>query len=151
MFDTMLARDIRQTLDALRQSAERLLADGRYASEANVFTPIVESYFTSDDLLLRVILPGVAAKDLNLTADNGRLVIEGERKRPAGWPDSLPTRLTYGRFQATIPLPSGLDLENVACHLHDGVLDVHVPLAEGIKPRQIPIQSGEVLSIHAGA
>lgn len=151
MFDTMLTRDIRQTLDAIRQSAERLLADGSYSFEANVFTPIVESYFAPEELLLRVVLPGVAAKDLNVTADNGRLVIDGERKLPVGWPDSVPTRLTYGRFQATIPLPSGLDLENVACSLHDGVLDVHVPLAEGMKPRQIPIQSGEALSIRARA
>jgi HSP20 family protein len=156
MFDTMIARDIRQTLEAFRQSVERLFSEAAaYPSEEakpgtrNLFTPGVESYFSADELTLRVILPAVGEKDLKVLTQNGRLVVEGERKLPEGWPETASTRLVYGRFQVAIPLPSGLHLESVSCRLHDGVLDVHVPLAEGLKPRQIPVESGKPVSISA--
>jgi HSP20 family molecular chaperone IbpA len=36
-----------------------------------------------------------------------------------------------------------LDLEKVNCQLHDGVLDISIPVAEKMRPRQIQIQAGE--------
>jgi HSP20 family protein len=74
---------------------------------------------------------------------NDRLITEGERKAAEGWGENACTQMAYGKFYAAIPLPNGLNLEKVACRLHDGVLDIQVPVAEQMKPRQIPIQAGE--------
>jgi HSP20 family protein len=149
MFDTMIARDIRQTLDAFRQSVDRLFSDfsagsmPALAGSDYAFTPVVESSFNENELMLRAILPGVTEKDVHVTVQNGRLVIEGERKAPEGWGEKAWTKLAYGKFHAEIPIPTGLDLEKVSCQLHDGVLDIQVPVTEQMKPRQIPIESGE--------
>lgn len=155
MFDTMITRDIRQTLDAFRQSVDRLFSDVLAGSAPAVagsdyaFTPVIESFFNDNELMLRAILPGVTEKDVQVAAQNGRLVIEGERKAPEGWGDKARTKLAYGKFYAEIPVPTGLDLDKVSCRLHDGFLDIHVPVAEQMKPRQIPIESGEQKAIPA--
>jgi HSP20 family molecular chaperone IbpA len=40
-------------------------------------------------------------------------------------------------------LAAGLDLDKLNCRLHDGVLDIYIPVSEKMKPRQIQIQKGE--------
>src|SRR5438874_12519304 len=96
MFNTMVPRDIRQTLDHFRRSVDQLFSDfygsGSSTSSATdqatqefTFTPAVESSWTDNELLLRAILPGVTEKDVKVTMQNDRLVIEGERKAPEGW------------------------------------------------------------------
>ncbi len=157
MFDTMISRDIQQTLDAFRQSLDRLFSDGIAGSMPAVagsdyaFTPVIESSFNDNELMLRAILPGVTEKDVQVTVQNGRLVIEGERKAPENWGDRTWTKLAYGKFYAEIPVPTGLDLEKVSCRLHDGLLDIQIPVTEQMKPRQIPIASGEQKALPVSA
>lgn len=147
MFDTMLVRDVRQTLDDFRRSVDRVFSDFYGSQPVNrseqVFTPVVESAFTENELMLRAILPGVTEQDVKVTVQNGRLVIEGERKAPEGWGDNVWTKLAYGKFYSEIPVPNGLDLEKVNCRLHDGVLDIVLPVSEAMKPRHIPIEAGD--------
>ena len=153
MLDTMMDRDIRQTLDHFRRSVDQLFSDfsrpsngfigGTAGNGEYAFTPAVESWWTDEQLFLRAILPGVNEKDVKVTMQNDRLVLEGERKTPEGWSENGYIQIAYGKFYAAIPLPSGLNLEKLSCRLHDGVLDIQVPVAEQMKPRQIPIQSGE--------
>jgi len=102
----------------------------------------LESGWTEHSLKLRAILPGITEKDVNVSVQNNQLVIEGERKAPEGFEKNAYTQLAYGKFYTAITLPSGLDVEHVRCRLHDGVLDIHVPISETSKPRQIQIQTG---------
>jgi HSP20 family protein len=152
MFDTLMSRDIRQTLDHFRRSVDQLFSDfyrsgsGLGSAVTNgdyAFTPAVESRWTDDELFLRAILPGVEEKDVKVSVQNNQLVIEGERKTPQGWGDSGYTQIACGKFYGSVPLPNGLNLDKVSCRLHDGVLDIQIPVAEQMKPRHIPIQSGE--------
>ena len=93
---------------------------------------------------LRAILPGVTEKDVNVSIQNNQLVIEGERKAPEGFEKNTFTQLAYGAFYAALTLPTGLDVDHVRCHLHNGVLDIQVPILEASKPKQIQIQTGEL-------
>jgi HSP20 family protein len=110
---------------------------------AAVFSPVLESGWTDDALFLRAIVPGVPESEIKVTVQNNQLVIEGERKAPEGFERSAFTQLAYGRFYTAVTLPNGLDLDKLVCRLHEGVLDVRVPLAEASKPRQIRIETGE--------
>jgi HSP20 family protein len=149
MLNTFFANDIRQTLDHFRRSVDSLFdsfngapAENRTSGEWT-FSPAVESGWSDDKLFLRAILPGVSEKDLKVSVQNNQLVIEGERKAPEGWAGVNFQQLMYGRFYASVPLPSGLDLDKVSCRLHDGVLDIMIPVSEQMKPRMIPIETGE--------
>ena len=97
-----------------------------------------------------MVLPGVSEKDVNVSVQNNQLVIEGERKAPAGFEKNAYAQLAYGQFRAALTLPSGLDVDHVNCHLRDGILDLQVPILEASKPKQIQIQTGtERKAIHA--
>jgi HSP20 family protein len=149
MFNSMrFADDVQQTLDHLRHSVDQLF-NGFYSPSGWreegrrewAFSPAIETVWEDDALRLRAIVPGVAEKDLKVTVQNGQLAIEGERKSPdkgSGF-----RHLAYGKFFTSVTLPNGVDTEKIACRLRDGILEITVPVAEQMKPRQIPIHAGE--------
>ncbi len=108
-----------------------------------LFSPAVESAWGDTTLNLRAILPGVAPNDVKVTVQNNQLLIEGERRSLENSARSGYTQLAYGKFRSEVPLPAGLDLDKVNCHLHDGVLDIQIPVAEKMRPRQIQIHAGD--------
>jgi HSP20 family protein len=153
MLNSLFATDVRQTLDQFRRSVDQMF-DNLYAyptpavapqtgERAWTFSPVLESGWNSNYLNLRAVLPAVAENDLKVSVQNNQLVIEGERKAPEWFEKNTFTQLAYGKFQTAVTLPTGLDLEHVHCRLHEGVLDIQIPIAETSKPRQIQIQTGE--------
>lgn len=158
MLNPIFANDIRQTLDSFRRSFDQLFDSfagfGRRTSEDGsewAFSPVVESGWTDDYLNLRVVIPGVTQNDLKVTVQGNTLMIRGERKAPEGFGKEgyVYHQIPYGKFERAIDLPNGLDLDKLNCHLHDGVLDVHIPLSVAMKPKHIPISTGERKAIAA--
>ncbi|SRR5581483_1363464 len=152
MLNTVFANDVRQTLDQFRRAVDQMFenfygyqsqpAGGTASADRTwTFSPVVESGWNDNFLTLRAILPGVSEKDVRVSMQNNQLVIEGERKAPEGYKNSF-TQLAYGKFYTALTLPAGLDLEHVTCRLHNGVLDIQVPISEASKPKQIQIQTG---------
>jgi HSP20 family protein len=84
----------------------------------------------------------VSERDVQVSVQNNQLVIEGERKAPDGFEKNTGTQMAYGTFYTALTLPSGLDLDHVNCRLHNGVLDIQLPILEARKPKQIQIQTG---------
>jgi HSP20 family protein len=156
MFDTVVSRGMRQTLDHFRRTVDQLfdnfygygsrLANQNGASQNGseyTFTPVIESGWNENELGLRAILPGVNQDNLKVSVHGNQLILEGERKPPERWTSNAYFQSAYGKFYASVPLPQNLNLDQVKCRLHDGVLDIQVPVAEGMKPRQIPIESAK--------
>jgi len=147
MFNTMRFDDVQQTLDHLRHSMDQLF--GKFAGDSNghnetrewSFSPVIETGWDEDALHIRAIVPGVDESDLKVTIQNGQLVIEGERKAPTTMRDGF-RQLAYGNFASALNLPSGVNTEQVKCHLDKGILEITMPVTESVKPRQIPIGSG---------
>jgi HSP20 family protein len=158
MLNTMFANDVRQNLEHFRRSVDELF-DSFYGGQGERttsrregqerFSPVLESAWTDNSLHLRAIVPGVTQNEVKVTLVNDQLVIEGERKAPEGWNRNAFTQLAYGKFYTAVTLPSGLDADKMACRLHDGVLDIQIPVHEARKPRQIQIQTGDAKQISA--
>jgi HSP20 family protein len=155
MFDTTFARDVQQTLDHFRRSVDQLFGSTGTSSGYNnsssrtaqpdterVFSPVVETGWNENEMMIRAVLPGVQETDVSVSLRGNQLIIEGQRREPENWSKGAYTQLAYGRFYAAITLPQGLNLEQLGCKLHNGLLDVSIPIAEQMKPRQIPINSG---------
>jgi len=155
MMSSVLGSDVRQTLDQFRRSVDQLFENfygfpsetGRLIAAGTgsqwLFSPAVETAWGDTTLNLRAILPGVASNDVKVTVQNNQLVIEGERRALEGSGKGGYTQLAYGRFRTDVTLPPGLDLDKVNCNLHDGILDIQIPVAEKMRPRQIQVQAGE--------
>jgi HSP20 family protein len=108
------------------------------------FTPAIESGWTDDHLNMRVVLPAVTQKDVRVSVQGNQLIISGERRAPENFAKdgSLSQQLLYGKFERVLDLPNGLNLDKLQAQLHDGVLDIRIPVAESVKPRQIQISTG---------
>lgn len=151
MLLTPFVADIRSTLENFRRSVDQIFDSffygtaGRSTAEERVFSPAVETGWTNDHLNLRFILPGVSEKDLKVSVQGNNLVVEGERKAPKEFAKEgyAYTIMPYGRFKRVVDLPNGLDLDKLNAVLHDGVLDIQIPLTTAMKPRQIPIRTEE--------
>jgi HSP20 family protein len=149
----MFNNDVRHTLDDFRRSVDQLFENfgstpvrqtGEQQTRAQwTFSPVLESAWTENALHVRAVLPGVTEKEVNVSLQGNQLVIEGERRRPEAYGSNAWTQLSYGKFYTAVTLPNGLNLEKVACRMHDGVLDLEIPVAEAMKPRQIEIETGE--------
>jgi HSP20 family protein len=124
-------------------NSTRRAGSGERSSEW-AFTPAVETGWTDDYLNLRVVLRGVSQHDLNITVQGDQLIIQGERKLPEGFgkEGTSYTHLSYCKFERVPDLPGGLDMEKLQASLRDGVLDIRVPVAAAVKPKQIDISVG---------
>lgn len=155
MLNPVFTNDVRQTLDHFRRSVDQLFENcyGFTGSRGAVtsgpegddytFSPVLESGWAENHLDIRAILPGVPAEDVKVSIRNNQLVIEGERKAPRGFAKHAYTQLAYGKFYTAVTMPSGLDLDKLVCKLHDGVMDIQIPVSEAVKPRQVLIQTGD--------
>jgi HSP20 family protein len=160
MFSTLLANDVRQTLDHFRRSVDQMFenfynapAGGQQSAGAPergwTFTPAVESNWDENFLTLRAILPGVKENDVRVTVQHNQLVIEGERKFPEHFNKNAYTQMNYGKFYTSWTLPSGLDLGHVECRLEDGLLEIRIPVQEASKPKAIPIHTPASKALNA--
>ena len=104
--------------------------------------PAVDMHETKDDLVLRVEVPGVREKDVTVPTTGDLLMIRGERR----WDDEnkdlkfLHVERVYGQFERLIQLPMAVQADKVKAAYRDGVLEIKLPKAEELKPREIKIE-----------
>ena len=98
-------------------------------------TPAVKPLYKIDEtgeaFSLTVQLPGVAKDGLSITAEEGTLVIRGERswKRPSGWTALYRESADYP-FELTLEHDNAVDLDKIHAEIRDGVLQVSLPKTE---------------------
>ena len=102
--------------------------------------PSLEVNETDDEVRVTAELPGLDEKDVELTVQDGLLVLRGEKKsesedRDRGWSER-----SYGRFERRIALPDGADEAQCEASFRNGVLTVRIPRsADKARSRRIPI------------
>jgi HSP20 family protein len=93
-----------------------------------------------DELVVRVDLPGVAGDKIDVVVENHVLTISAERRDDYADGDHV---LVQERFDGTISrrlrVPDWVDAGTVTADYVDGVLTVHLPLAEKAKPRRVAV------------
>jgi HSP20 family protein len=103
--------------------------------------PAVDMHETNESLVLEVELPGVREKDLTVSITGDLLTIRGERR----WEDesktqkSLHVERVYGRFERMVQLPLAVQADKVKAVYRDGMLQITLPKAEELKPREIKV------------
>jgi len=121
-------------------------AYGREGSQESgltgAWTPAVDVFENADGILLKVELPEVEAKDVEIQVENNQLTVRGERKLENAENRDSYHRIerTYGAFQRTFTLPTTVDTEHISAESKDGVLRVLLPKKAETKPRQIKVQ-----------
>jgi len=111
------------------------------APAARAWLPAVDMHETKDELILTVELPGVSEKDVKVSITGDLLSIRGERRTADEIKDQkiLHVERAYGQFERLIQLPMDVQADKVKATYRDGVLQVTLPKAEELKPREIKV------------
>jgi HSP20 family protein len=115
---------------------------GGMTPSARTWLPAVDMLESKDDLVLRVEAPGVREKDISVSITGDLLTVRGERR-----PSEDETRdqkflhveRVYGQFERLVQLPMAVQADKVKATYRDGVLEIQLPKAEELKPREIKI------------
>jgi HSP20 family molecular chaperone IbpA len=105
------------------------------------YSPRIDIWETNDELVLYADMPGVSPEHLDIQFENRELRIWG--KVPPRHPQ---VNLIYGEygvgdFYRTFTIGETINSQKISAEMKDGVLILHLPKAEAIKPRRIEVRS----------
>jgi HSP20 family protein len=119
--------------------------DGREeALSTSTFAPPVDVYEDEHSVTLKIEVPGIDEKDIDVRIENNTLTVHGERKFDKEEKEENYRRVErqYGAFTRTFTLPSTVDAERVQAHYDKGVLKIELPKKAEAKPKQIKVNVG---------
>jgi len=109
-----------------------------------VRTPPIDIFETSEGLVLRADLPGVAPESLELQVQDNRLSLFGRVHAPLeADAQILHQEYRVGDFVRSFILSDDVDHDRIRAKLADGVLELTLPRARKAEPRKIVVQGGE--------
>lgn len=105
-------------------------------------TPRVDVSESDDAYDIAVELPGMTEKDIELTLSDDSLTVKGEKKeeREEKKKNYHVRECSYGSFQRTFRVPSGVDHNKVKAAYSKGVLNISLPKTEVAKNSKRSIQ-----------
>jgi HSP20 family protein len=98
-----------------------------------------------DEFIVKASIPGIKPEDIDVSYSDGVLSIQGEMKSENEKEEEqyhLRER-RYGTFSRSISLPSHIKGDQIEANYENGVLMLHLPKAEEMKPKRIPIKVGD--------
>lgn len=112
--------------------------------ESLSFTPAAELLETEEAVMLKLEVPGMEAKDLDIQVSKDTVSISGERKVENHSEENGVTRseFRYGKFQRVITLPALVQNTNVTAEYKNGILHLTLPKAEEEKNKVVKVNLG---------
>lgn len=118
-------------------------SENRSAPEANgresYLTPLANILETQDGYVLEAEMPGVNKEGLEITVENGELVIVGRRTAVSKVGQPLYRESRDLAFRRVFELDPSIDASKIHAKMDQGVLRLVLPKAEHVKPRKISV------------
>ena len=112
-------------------------------ADAPGWTPPVDLYETANEFVLTAELPGLLRSDIDIHAEDFRIMIRGARGAASGgeMPCEQYHRVErgHGRFSRAFSLPEAIAVDRVLADLKDGILTVMMPKAGGHGAQRIDV------------
>ncbi len=148
----MLTRwDPFRELTSLHDQMNRLFRDsfgtpsGREESlTTGAFVPPVDVYEDEHNIVLKMEVPGIEQKDIDIRLEDDVLTVRGERKFEKEEKEENFQRVErrYGSFTRSFTLPHTVDANNVNADYENGVLKIVLAKRAEAKPKQIKVNVG---------
>jgi HSP20 family protein len=129
------------TMQNRLNSLFRDMNDGDSPLTTAAFVPAVDIYEDDKKVMLKLEVPGIDEKDLDVSVENNTLTVKGERKFEAEEKEENFHRIErrYGSFFRAFTLPSTVDTEHVQAKYNAGVLKLELLKKPEAQPKQIKI------------
>jgi HSP20 family protein len=115
------------------------------------YAPPVDIYEDEHNITLKLEVPGIDEKDIDVRIENTTLTVHGERKIEKEEKEENFRRVErqYGEFTRSFTLPSSVDLGQVSAHYDKGVLKINLAKKAEAKPKQIRVNIGSEKALEA--
>ncbi len=149
----LIRRDPLREMLSWNRTMERMLNnlydDGElsFAEPLNLRIPL-DVIENDDEFVVKADVAGIDPEDVEITYTDNNLSIKGEmtaeREEESEEGRYHLRERRYGTFSRTISMPGTVDVEGIQAETENGVLKIHLPKKEEVKPRRIEIKgSGE--------
>jgi HSP20 family protein len=140
----------------LQGQVNRLFQDfGRGSDElmtTGSFVPPVDIYEDEHSISLRLEVPGMQEKDIDIRLENNTLTVRGERNFEKEEKEENFHRIErrYGAFSRSFTLPNTVDNEKVEANYENGLLKIKLAKRAEAKPKQVKVNIGGQKTIESG-
>jgi HSP20 family protein len=123
------------------------------ALTTTTFAPPVDIYEDEHNIALKLEVPGIDEKDIDVSIEGNTLTVHGERKIEKEEKEENFRRIErqYGSFTRSFTLPSSVDTGHVSAHYDKGVLKINLAKKAEAKPKQIKVNVGSEKTLEAKA
>jgi HSP20 family protein len=127
-------------MNTLQQPTPRTAAASNGNAQRLAFvTPVANILETTDGCLLEAEMPGVARDGLDVTVENGELVIVGRRADKENPGAALYRESRPLDYRRVFDLDPSIDTSKITAKMEQGILKLTLPKAEEVKPRRIQV------------
>ena len=104
--------------------------------------PLVDISETDTDIIIKAELPGIDAKDVDVSITGDRLTIKGEKQQEKEEKEENRYRSEryYGTYERVINLPASIVENKTEATFDKGILTITLPKVEKIKKKQVKIK-----------
>lgn len=108
----------------------------------DAIAPPVDVYENQDGLILVADMPGVLPESVDVHLEKGQLTIHAKRRDTAGAGTLLAAEHRPRDYVRIFSVPQSIDPTKIDAQLNLGVLRLHLPKSEALKPRRIEVKQG---------
>jgi HSP20 family protein len=104
--------------------------------------PAIDVSETDTEVAIRAELPGISAKDLDISVSGNTLTIAGEKEEKGETKDEgyWCCERRFGSFRRSIDLPDTVEPDKINAESDNGVVTIRIPKKPGAKPKQIEVK-----------
>ena len=123
---------------------DSVFGPGLWADDAQAaakWYPVVDVYEKEGNYVISAEIPGVDKKDIQIDVKDRVLTLRGERTSETETEEGNYHRKErhYGRFERTFVLPEDVAADKIDASFKDGILHIHIPKPEAVKPKTITV------------
>jgi HSP20 family protein len=111
------------------------------APRVEYVTPPANILETKDGYVMEAEMPGVSKDGLEVTVENGELTIFGHRVVAELKGREVYRESRHFDYRRSFELDPSIDTSKITAKIDQGVLTLHLPKAEAVKPRKIAVNS----------
>jgi HSP20 family molecular chaperone IbpA len=102
-----------------------------------ITAPPVDIYENADEILVVADVPGARSDSIMVKVEKNELYLHARREGNGG-----PAGFRTADYTRTFLVPRGIDAEKITAEMNAGVLRIHLPKSEALKPRRIAVRAG---------
>jgi HSP20 family protein len=103
----------------------------------------VDFHAADDEFVLTAEIAGINPEDIQIEIKDDVLTVKGEVKSETNGEGKYLLREIYqGEFYRSLRLPEPVEVDKVEAKFENGLLTIHLPKAEEVRPKTITIKAG---------